>query len=108
MNKLLLPATIACVLLLLDIPEAAAHDRDHGYSKKHYSYPVVREHQGYRHGYHARKPVRSTKMPKWLKRDKSFRHWFEHSHLRRDRQLSWSQLFDIYRWEHSHYRYRRY
>ena len=38
-------------------------------------------------------------MPRWLKRDKGFRHWYRHSPLKRDRRLAWHQLFDIYRFE---------
>ena len=40
-------------------------------------------------------------MPRWLKRDHSFRKWYTHTRLKRDRRLAWNQLFDIYRWETS-------
>jgi hypothetical protein len=38
-------------------------------------------------------------MPRWLKRNESFRQWYRHSSLRRNWRLAWDDLFDIYRWE---------
>ena len=118
MNKVLISTVIACGLLLLDAPEAAAHDkRDrqhssarHEYSDNYRRYDYDRRayrREGYRDHYYASKHKRATKMPKWLHRDRNFRRWFEHSRLRRDRWLSWHQLADIYRWELSYRGYRR-
>ena len=122
MNKVFVFTVIACGLLLLDAPEAAAHeqrdsqyrsashdshDRD-SYSYDRYRYgnhDVYRDR--YRRDYYGSHHRRSKHMPRWLKRDRSFRRWAEHSRLRRNRYLSWNQLFDIYRREHSHYRYDR-
>lgn len=93
MNKLIATSLLAAALLLLDAPEAAAHSeaRDLYVSPAYYRAEHRRTHQ----------------MPRWLKRNKSFRHWYAHSQLKRDRRLGWHQLFDIYRWERFYtYRYR--
>jgi len=117
MNKIFFSALIACGLLLLDSPEAAAHEerytqeRGSGYSfsdnhrrdrhsRDYYSRERYRDHYG-------AKQKRAKKMPKWLKRNRSFRHWFEHTRLQKNRYLSWHQLFDIYRWEFSYARYQK-
>jgi hypothetical protein len=119
MNKVLISTVIACGLLLLDVPEAAAHDqgdRRHSSPSNEYSDSYRREsrgrssyrREGYQRDYKRSKYDRARKMPKWLKRDRSFRRWFEHSRLRRDHWLSWQQLFEIYRWELSYRRHYRY
>jgi hypothetical protein len=119
MNKVILSTVIACGLLLLDAPEAAAHeDRDSQYRSHRYensdSYrrdSYRREgyrdrHRGdYRRDYYGSRHNRGKEMPRWLKRNKSFRHWIKHSRLRKNQRLSWNELFDIYRWEHSYNRY---
>lgn len=120
MNKLILSALIACGLLLLDAPEAAAHEnRDSQYRSHRYdNSDSYRRHSYSRDGYRDRyrgdykrdryygsRYKRAKEMPRWLKRNKSFRHWIRNSRLRQNRRLSWNELFDIYRWEHSHYRY---
>jgi hypothetical protein len=38
-------------------------------------------------------------MPRWLKHNRAFRHWYRHTPLKRDRRLAWNELFDIYRFE---------
>ena len=84
MNKIITVALVAGGLLLLDSPEATAHDEGrYSYYSTHYQADLHRRHQ----------------MPRWLKRDRAFRHWYKHSRLRRHRHLSWDRLFDIYRWE---------
>ncbi len=119
MNKVLISAVIACGLLLLDAPEAAAHDqRDRHHSSPRHEYSDSYRHEsrgrnayrreGYQRDYKRSKYERARKMPKWLKRDRSFRRWFEHSRLRRDHWLSWHQLFEIYRWELSYRRHYSY
>jgi len=121
MNKVVLSTLIACGLLFLDAPEAAAHDdrdrqyRSHRYDnsdsyrrdsysrdgyRERYRSDYKRKHFGSRH-------KRAKEMPRWLQRNKSFRHWIRHSRLRENRRLSWNELFDIYRWEHPYYRYYR-
>lgn len=113
MNKVILSAVIACGLLLLDAPEAAAHEqRDGQYRAPRYDYSDSYRRDGYgrdsySRDYYGSRHKRAKEMPRWLKRNKSFRRWIRHSHLRENRRLSWYQLFDIYRWEHSDYRYRR-
>ena len=42
---------------------------------------------------------RNSEMPRWLKRQKAFRHWYRHSRYQRRRALSWPRLFEIYHWE---------
>jgi len=85
MNKIVTVALIAGGLLLLDSPEAAAHKE-------------VRN--SYQPSAHYRVETRRAKhMPFWLKRNRSFRKWYKHTRLRRNRHLAWHQLFDIYRWE---------
>lgn len=118
MNKVLIGTVLACGLLLLDFPEAAAHEErhsqyrfvDHSRSDAHRRDSRSRDYDSrdqYRGDRYYARYVRAKSMPKWLKRDRSFRRWFEHTRLRRNRHLSWHQLFDIYRWEHSYFRYRR-
>lgn len=85
MNKILNAAFMIGSLLVLQSPEAAAHPET----------AVMRQLSPYyqlelRHG---------DSMPRWLKRNRSFRHWYTHTSLRRNRYLAWHQLFDIYRWE---------
>lgn len=85
MNKLLTTALLAGGLLLLDAPTAAAHQE---YRTLHN--PWVHYHVETR---------RAHQLPRWLKKNRSFRNWYRHSRLRTNRYLSWHQLFDIYRWE---------
>jgi len=93
MNKLIATSLLAAGLLLLDAPEAAAHNEVRGQYLSPAYYRVE-----YRRAHH---------MPRWLKRNKSFRHWYSHTRLRWDRRLGWHQLFDIYRWERAYkHRYR--
>lgn len=117
MNKLLISTVIACGLLLLDAPEAAAHDkRDRQHSSPRYDHSEnyrrddrdrrTYSRDGYRSHYYASKHKRAKRMPKWMHRDRNFRHWLKRSHLRRDHWLSWNQLFEIYRWESSYHRHR--
>jgi hypothetical protein len=42
---------------------------------------------------------RRTEMPRWLKRQREFRHWYRRSPYKRRRALSWARVFEIYRWE---------
>ena len=86
MNKLMTAAVIAGGLMLLNSPEAAAHKE------------VRNVYQPSAH-YYTHIDVRSHHMPRWLKRNKGFRHWYRHTPLKRDRHLAWHQLFDIYRFE---------
>jgi len=119
MNKIILSTVIACGLLLLDAPEAAAHEAryEQHRSTPYYSYDRgAYRHDGYRkghrrdyrHDYYGSRYERVHKMPRWLKHDRAFRHWFKHSRLRRNRYVSWNELFDIYRWEYAYSRYYRY
>ena len=85
MNKLMIAAAIAGGLLLMNSPEAAAHQEVRSVYKSHaYTHLEVRRHD---------------RMPRWLKRNKAFRHWYAHTSLKRDRRLAWYQLYEIYSWE---------
>lgn len=125
MNKILTFTLLTCGLLLLDIPEAAARKevrnyeippsvqrgfreqqsvvRAKKYRSKGYSYDRYRGQRYYK------QYRRSSKMPVWLKRNRSFTHWYSRSQVRRDRRLSWTIVFEIYQWQRSHryygYRY---
>ena len=85
MNKIITVALVAGGLLLLDAPEAAAHNE------------VRISYQPSAH-YHFEQR-RAKQMPYWLKRNKAFRHWYKHNRVRRHRHLTWKRVFDIYRWE---------
>ena len=103
MNKTIVLIFIALGLLLIDTPDAAAHDK---------SWTAYRVPPHYRHETHCRDhghalPVHASRMPRWLKEDRSFRHWYQHSRLQHNRYLSWHELFDVYRWEVSRDRHRR-
>ena len=94
MNKVIFTALIAGGLLLLDSPEAAAHKE----VRSVYA-PSAYYHMEHRRAHH---------MPRWLKRNKSFRRWYKRSHLRRYRHLAWHRLYNIYLWErHSAWNHRR-
>lgn len=83
--------TVILGLGLAAAPQAVAHERayDHYPTRQHH----VRMH-------------RDRHMPRWLRHDRGFRHWYRHSSLRHDRHLAWWQLFEIYRWERKRaYRY---
>ena len=118
MNKVLIATVIACGLLLLESPEASAHEEKGSYYRyADHDRSDANRRDSYRRNYYSRdrhrgerydaRDRRAKKMPKWLKRDRSFRRWFEHSRLRWNHHLSWHQLFDVYRWERSYPRYRQ-
>lgn len=108
MNKFILSVLVACGLFVLQTPEAAAHPESdtvhrpsiHDRSDRHY-----RDHSDRRDHRRVIK-YRASHMPRWLKEDRSFRHWYQHTRLQRNRYLSWYELFDIYCVENS--RHRRY
>jgi hypothetical protein len=118
MNKVLIATVLACGLLLLESPEAAAHegkgshsrqvDRDRSdthrrdaHSRDFYS------RNAYRSERYETQHKRAKKMPRWLKHDRSFGRWFEHTRFQRNRHFTWNELFDIYRWERSYFTNRR-
>jgi len=89
MNRMMTAAVIAGGLMLLNSPEAAAHKE----VRNVYQPPAF-------YDTYARIDVRRPKhLPNWLKRDRSFRHWYSRTPLRRNSRLAWYQLFEIYRWE---------
>ena len=85
-------SSIALVGLLLGAaPAAEAHGARHHSSDNHY---------------HQRAFHRNRHMPRWLWRKRGFRQWYFHTPLRFDRRLSWSRLYDAFRWERR-YNFRR-
>ncbi len=112
MNKSISLALVAGSLLLIDVAPASAHDdaRDKRWrSDGHYSRDYNRHydsHRGKRWDKHDYRYQRSKHMPKWLKKDRSFKRWFNHTHWRADRRISWDRLFQIYLFEHRRYGYR--
>jgi hypothetical protein len=45
-------------------------------------------------------------MPRWLKRQKSFRAWYGQSRYKHRRAISWARLYEIYSWDRRQYRRR--
>ena len=92
--KLIASLTIlASGLLLLTSSPASAHGAHH----HDYRPPVrVERHRGYY--------VRRHEMPRWLRRDRAFRAWYQHSRYKYHRRLSWAAVYDIYLWDRRHVR----
>ncbi len=103
MNKAIVSILIACGLLILEIPEAAAHKESHTVYRAPMHYQGGGHYRDYRH----QKYLRTSSMPRWLKEDRSFRHWYKHTRLQRNPYLSWYELFDLYRWEQARHSHRR-
>ena len=90
MNKLSVSLLLAAGLFLADISPAAAHQgANHA--------------RAYDHGFYFEERRRHA-MPRWLKRNRQFRHWYRHTPLRHYKQIRWRQLFEIYRWERRYFR----
>jgi len=126
MNKVLIGSILTFGLLLLESPAAAA-DEERGKQYRPHAYSPVRDYRhNYRHDYrrdsrrhdyysrnthrgerYDKRHHRAKRMPHWLKRDRSFRRWLDHTHLDTNRYVTWHQLFDVYLREHSYSRYRR-
>lgn len=66
---------------IVAVPEAAAH----GFKESRFA--------GY-HDYGYRRPLRA--MPRWLRRNRDFRHWYFHLPHRLQRRMSWGRLYDLY------------
>ena len=94
MNKLSVGLLLAASLFFIDVSPAAAHQ-------------VVDQPRVYGSS-HQYERWRRQEMPRRLKRNKQFRHWYRHSPLRYYRQISWNQLLEIYRWERRYFLNRRY
>lgn len=90
MNKLSVGVLLAASLFFLDVSPAAAH-------------PGADHARAYGHAYHFEQR-RRHEMPRWLKRNRDFRHWYRHTPLRHYREFRWRQLFEIYRWERQYFR----
>jgi len=93
MNKLSVGLLLAASLFLIDVSPAVAHSGVDGVRVHSYGHQV----RSVRH-----------EMPRWLRRDQAFRHWYRHTPLKRYRQIGWNQLYEIYRWERRYFSGRYY
>ena len=68
--------------------------------------PTASAHEpGYSHyqpRHHHARVHRDTHMPRWLRDDREFRHWYRRSSLRHDHHLPWWRLYEVYRWERAY------
>jgi hypothetical protein len=109
MKSITLLIASAGLLLTLAAP-VNAHDggyREYDSStryREHDSSARYRQHDSsarYRHY-----DERRGKMPRWLKRQTSFRAWYKHSRYKQRRAITWTRLFEIYSWEKRQHRHR--
>ena len=91
MKQVITTILIAGSLMLVDVTPAIAHD---GARNVYYPSHQFRVQQ-----------KRGKSAPAWLKRDESFKWWYKQTPLKRDKHLSWLELYDVYSWER-HYRTR--
>ena len=75
-------------LFLVSAADASAHEIQ-------YRPPIVHDHYVY---------GRTRLLPRWLKRNREFRHWYSHSRYRFAHHLTWHRIYDRYRFE-QHYRW---
>ena len=71
---------------------ADAHDVDHRVYKWYPQYSQVREYK--------------REFPHWLRKDRDFKRWYHHNQFNRVRRVSWNRLYDMYRYERTHYAYK--
>ena len=89
MNKLSVGLLLAAGLFFIDVTPAAAH-------------PVADNVRVHGNGHHAEFRRRHD-MPRWLRRNRDFRHWYRRSPLSDYRRISWRQLYEIYTWERHYF-----
>lgn len=89
MNKLSVGLLLAAGLFFIDVTPAAAHQ-------------VADDVRVYGDRYHA-EFGRRHEMPRWLRRNPDFRHWYRRTPLAGYRRITWNQLFEIYRWERRYF-----
>lgn len=94
MNKLSVGLLLAASLFFIDVAPAAAHANIDGVRVDSYGYQT--------------KALRRHELPRWLRRNTGFRHWYRRTPLKRYRQIGWHQLFEIYRWERRYFGARYY
>lgn len=87
MFKSICTLTAVLGLALAAAPTASAHDRA-------YDRDPPRHHHVHVH--------RDRHMPRWLREDRGFRHWYRRSALRHDHRLAWWRLYEIYHWERAY------
>lgn len=100
MNKLSAALLLATSLFFIDVTPATAHPGAHVDRVAERGY---RSDRGYHGGW-----VRRHEMPRRLRQNDGFRHWYRRSPLAEYRQISWNQLFQIYRWERRYFERRFY
>jgi len=94
MNKLIFATLLTGGLLLANSPDAAAHSE-------------VRNVHFVPTGHHV-VVHRAEHMPRWLKRNKSFRRWYRQTPPQWRRHLGWHELYDVFLWERAGPRHHRY
>ena len=94
MNRFGVGLLLAGSLFLIDISPAAAH---HGADRV-----------GVYRDYYAVEIRHKKNMPKWLKRNRQFRHWYRHTPLKHYRRIGWTDMYKIYRWEKRYFSSYRY
>jgi hypothetical protein len=75
-------------LFLVSAADAPAHEIQ-------YRPHIVHDHYVY---------SRTRLLPRWLRRNREFRHWYSHSRYRFAHHLTWHRVYDRYRFE-QHYRW---
>ncbi len=85
MKRLVWLLLITGVLTLAAVPEASANGSQYRSYDRHYD---VRHGHGY---------------PTWLRRNYDFHRWYWRSHHHNDFNMSWSRLFDVYRYERKYH-----
>ena len=78
-------------LFLLSAADASAH-------RMEYRRYIAHDH--YVHG-------RTRSFPRWLRRNRDFRHWYLHSRYRFADRTTWHRIYDLYRLERRYHRHNR-
>jgi hypothetical protein len=76
---------VAGALILANITPAVAHEIGRNAYHQPVQYRTV--------------ITRSKSAPSWLRHNENFRSWYKHSALKKNRYLTWPELYQVYRWE---------
>jgi len=88
MTRTICSLSLGIGLFLVSAADASAHEIQ-------YRPHIVHDH--YEYG-------RTRLLPRWLKRNREFQHWYLHSRYRFMRRMTWHRVYDLYLFER---RYRR-
>ncbi len=88
MKRTICSLSLGIGLFLVSAADASAHEIQ-------YRPHIVHDHYVY---------GRTRLLPRWLKRNREFRHWYSHSQYRFAHHLTWHRIYDRYRFE-QHYRW---